>query len=133
MAPLAALPGKVMGGKLAVTPGLLKTSNAAKSLIAENVLLAFPAPNVPCNVHCADVSDSQLGAVIKQDNKAIAFFSRKLSVVQLKHLTVDEEMLCVVEVQEKCQLILWGATPDVCPDCVNPAWNTVTSDHIITW
>ena len=39
----------------------------------------------------------QLGAVITQDNKPIAFFSRKLSEMQTKYSVTEIELLATVE------------------------------------
>ena len=44
----------------------------AKALPANKVLLSFPDPNVPFSIEC-DTSDYQLGAVIKQNGKPLAF------------------------------------------------------------
>jgi hypothetical protein len=52
-----------------------------KSLVAKDVLLCFPDGDKPLNVY-TDASDYQLGAVIKQEGKPIAYFSRKLTPPQ---------------------------------------------------
>ncbi len=39
----------------------------------------------------------QLGAVITQDNRPIAFFSRKLSEMQQKYSVTEIELLAIVE------------------------------------
>ena len=103
MAPLATLSGWAKG-KSQPTPELVSAFNAVKQLIAENVPLAFPNPNVPFNIH-TDASDLQSGAVIKQHNETIAFFSHKSSAAQLKCPAVDKEMLCIVEVPKECCFI----------------------------
>jgi hypothetical protein len=43
-----------------------------------------------------DSSSTQLGAVITQDNKPIAFFSRKLSKMQKKSSVTEIELLAIV-------------------------------------
>jgi hypothetical protein len=44
-----------------------------------------------------DVSSKQLGAVITQDNRPIAFFSRKLSETQCKYSITKIELLAIVK------------------------------------
>ncbi len=43
-----------------------------------------------------DASSKQLGAVITQDNRPIAFFSRKLSDAQRKYSVTKIELLAIV-------------------------------------
>ena len=101
-------------------------------MIAKHAPLAFPDPNLPFHIH-TDASDKQLGAVMKQNGLPIAFFSRKLTAAQIKHPTVDEEMLCVVEVPKECRVISWGASINICTDHINLTRNAITSQRIMTW
>jgi hypothetical protein len=52
-----------------------------KAAIAKETVLAYPDFLKPFEIY-ADTSSMQLGAVITQDNRPKAFFSRKLSKVQ---------------------------------------------------
>ncbi len=56
-----------------------------KKTIAKEVVLAYPDFTKPFDIY-TDASTNQLGAVITQDNRPIAFFSRKLSGAQSKYL-----------------------------------------------
>jgi hypothetical protein len=49
-----------------------------KATIAKEVVLAYPNFTKPFEIY-TDASITQLGAVITQGNRPIAFFSRKLS------------------------------------------------------
>ncbi len=44
-----------------------------------------------------DSSKLQLGAVITQQNRPLAFFSRKLSPAQQKYSATEQELLAIVE------------------------------------
>lgn len=131
MAPLTALCGRSKG-KLTCTPELLRSFNAIKALIAEEVLLAYPDPNLTYDVY-TDASDYQMGAVLMQEGRTIAFFSRKLTSAQLKYPTIDKEMLCIVEVFKEFRTILWGAKIRVHTDHVNLTRQNISSNRIMTW
>ena len=57
--------------------------------ISHDTLLAYPYFNKRFDIH-TDPSDYQLGAVIIQNGKPIAFYSRKLTEIQ-KRYTVTEK------------------------------------------
>ncbi len=54
-----------------------------KAAITKEVVLAYPDFAKPFEIYM-DASSMQLGAVIAQDNRPIAFFSSKLSIMQHK-------------------------------------------------
>jgi hypothetical protein len=55
-----------------------------KATIAKELVLAYPDFRKPFEIY-TDASTMQLGSVITQGNRPIAFFSRKLSVTQTKY------------------------------------------------
>ena len=55
--------------------------------------LACPDFNEPFHV-CADASDCQLGAVIMQEDKPLAFHGRKLNAAQKNHTAGEQELFC---------------------------------------
>jgi hypothetical protein len=57
--------------------------NHVKATIAKDVVLAYPDYSKVFEIY-TDASSKQLGAVITQDNRPIAFFSWKLSNTQRK-------------------------------------------------
>lgn len=59
-----------------------------KKVIAKETLLAFPDFTKPFEIH-TDASKIQLGACISQDNKPIAFYSRKLNDAQTRYTTTE--------------------------------------------
>ena len=51
-----------------------------------------------------------MGAVITQQNRPIAFFSRKLSETQQKYSVTEIELLAIVETLKEFKGMLWGQT-----------------------
>jgi hypothetical protein len=65
-----------------------------------SVLLYYPDFNTPFIFHLyTDASDHQLGAVIMQDRKLIAFYSRKFNISQKRFTTTErkQELLSAIE------------------------------------
>ncbi len=67
-----------------------------KATIAKEVVLAYSDFSKPFEIY-TDASTMQLGAVITQGNRPIAFFRRKLSEVQSKYSVTIIELLVIVE------------------------------------
>jgi hypothetical protein len=79
-----------------------------KSAIAKEVVLAYPDFTKPVDIY-TNASNKQLGAVITQDNRPIAFFSRKLSDTQSKYTVTKLELLAIVEtLKESNEMLLLG-------------------------
>jgi len=58
--------------------------------------LAYPDFTKPNEIY-TDASKRQLGSVITQNNKPIAFFSRKLTGAQTRYSVTEIELLAIVE------------------------------------
>ncbi len=82
-----------------------------KTTIAKEVVLAYPDFTEPFEIY-TNASTKQLGAVITQENRPIAFFSWKLSGKQSKYTVTKLELLAIVETLE----VQWNAvgTMDKC-------------------
>jgi len=66
-----------------------------KEVLGTVVLLAYPNCNKEFCI-CTDANKIQLGAVFSQDEKPIAFYSRKLSPTQPIYTTTERELLAIV-------------------------------------
>jgi hypothetical protein len=82
-----------------------------------------------------DASSMQLGAVITQDNRPIASFSRKLSKTQQKRSVAEIELLAIVETLKEFKGMLWGQDIKVCTDHKNLTRDALrlTSDRVYPW
>jgi hypothetical protein len=67
-----------------------------KTTIVKDVVLAYPDFTKPFEIY-TDAFTMQLGAVITQDNRPIAFFSTKLSETQTKYSVTEIKFLAIVE------------------------------------
>jgi hypothetical protein len=82
-----------------------------KKVIGTEVLLCYPDFNKPILFHLyTDASDHQLGEVIMQDKKPIAFYSRKVNTSQKRYTATDreQELLSAIETCKEYKNILLG-------------------------
>ena len=69
-------------------------------------MLGYPDFNAPFEIH-TDASKLQLGAVIPQKGKPIAFYSRKINGAQQNYTTTEKELLSIVEtLKDFCNILL---------------------------
>jgi hypothetical protein len=78
-----------------------------KDIISDEVMLSFPDYTQPFELH-TDASTYQLGAVLSQNNKPIAFFSKKLNNAQRNYTVGEVEMLSIVEALKEFRTIIYG-------------------------
>jgi RNase H-like domain found in reverse transcriptase len=78
-----------------------------KAMIAKEALLAYPDFAKEFVIH-TDASHTQLGVVISQQGKPIAFYSRKLKPEQTLYTTTERELLSIVETLKEFRNILLG-------------------------
>ncbi len=89
-----------------------------KATIAKDVVLAYPDYSKVFEIY-TDASSKQLGAVITQENRPIAFFSRKLSNTQRKYSVTKIELLAIAKTLKKFKGMLWGQNIKVFTDHSN--------------
>ncbi len=73
--------------------------------------------------------------MITQDNRPIAFFSRKLSKVQQKFSVTEIDLLAIVETLKEFKGMLWGQDIKVYTDHKNLTGDALllTSDRVYRW
>ena len=105
-----------------------------KQLVVKDTMLAFPNFNLKFVIH-TDASDRQLVAVISQNRKPIAFYSRKLNSAQRRYTTTERELLSIVETLREFKNILLGYEIEVWTDHNNLVHETtlMSSDRVMRW
>jgi hypothetical protein len=113
LAPLTSLVGECGQTKITKSKGTKKVPwywaevhqkafDDVKTTIAKEVLvLAYPDFDKVFEIY-TDASTKQLGSVITQSNRPLAFFSRKLSVQQQKYGVTKIELLAIVKNSKGC-------------------------------
>jgi hypothetical protein len=104
----------------------------AKALLAADVPLRYPDPNLPYHIY-TDTSDLQLGSVIMQQDIPVAFFFRKLTDVQTRYSTIEKELLSIYETLLEYRPILLGGEIHVHTDHINLTFANLNSHRILFW
>ena len=106
--------------------------NKLKKVRSKKTQLTFPDFNKEFHIY-TDASDYQLGAVIMQDNKPIAFYSRKFNKAQRRYTTGEQELLSIVETLKEFRNILFGQKLIVHTDHKNILYGNLSNDRITRW
>ena len=105
-----------------------------KKVMAKETILNYPKFGQPFEIH-TDASDRQLGSVIAQDGKPLAFYSRKLSSAQRNYTTTEQELLSIVETLKEFRNILLGQKITVFTDHKNLVHESElkSSQRVMRW
>jgi hypothetical protein len=111
-----------------------KALDHVKAAIAREVVLTYPDYSKVSKIY-TDASSKQLGAVISQENRPVAFFSQKLSTVQHKYSVTEIKLLVIVKSLKDFKGVLWGQSLKVYTDHTNLIRDAlgITSDHVYQW
>ena len=104
----------------------------AKRVIVKETLLAYPNFNKPFQIH-TDASNYQLGAVVSQEGKPIAFYSHKLTPAQTRYTTTERELLSIVETLKEYWNILLGQQIEVFTDHKNLVYKHFNTERVMRW
>ena len=128
LAPLATLTSKQT--KWNWTEQHQQAFDTIKRIVSQETLLRHPNFNEDFEIH-TDASKSQLGAVISQKGKPIAFYSRKLNSAQLNYTTTEKELLAIVETLKEFRNILLGQKIIVWTDHQNLTYKTFNTERVM--
>jgi hypothetical protein len=145
LAPLTSLVGECSQTKTTKAKGTKKVPwhwdevhqrafDHVKASIAKDAVLAYPDYSKVFEIY-TDSSCKQLGAVITQDNRPIAFFNWKLSDTQRKYSITKIELLAIVETLKEFKGMLWGQQIKVFTDHANLMRDALglISDQVYRW
>ena len=111
-----------------------KAYDGILQVLARDVTLAYPDFNEEFEIY-TDASQRQLGAVITQRGRPLAYFSRKLSLAQRKYSVTELELLSIVETLKEFKGMLWGQRIKVWTDHKNLIREAcgLSSDRVYRW
>ena len=130
LAPLTALTS--LNTKWEWTDEHQKAFEAMKKNISKNTLLTYPDFNKQFVIH-TDASHTQLGAVISQDGKPLAFYSWKLNPAQCHYTTTERELLAIVETLKEFRNILLGQNIKIYTDHKNLTYKNFNTERVMWW
>ena len=80
-----------------------------------------------------DASKKQLGSVISQKSKRIAFYSKKLKSAQVNYTTTEHELLFIIETLKEFRNILSRQQIKVYTDHKNLPCKTFNTGRVMRW
>ena len=108
----------------------MKAFKHMKKSIHEEMLSVYLNFSKPFVIHM-NASKVQLGEVISQDNKPIAFHSRKLNPAQVNYTTTERELLSIVETLKEFRNILLGQQIKVYTDHKNLTYKSFNTERVM--
>jgi len=103
-----------------------------KKNCAKETPSACPDFNEPFQT-CTDASHCQLGVVVSQDGKPIAFCSRKLNPAQTGRTTAEREVIGMAETLKECRNMLLGQEIKVFTDHKNLVHKHFNTERVMRW
>lgn len=130
LAPITALTKKET--KFVWTTKCQKNLDTVKQMLSRKVTLSYPNFNQPFSIY-TDASTRQLGAVIEQNGKPLAFYSRKLNDAQTRYTVTELELLSIVETLQEFRTTLLGHEITIYTDHKNLTYDNFTTDRVRRW
>ena len=107
-------------------------SDAIKHVIGRELLFAYPDFNAPFETH-TDASKIQIGVVIFQKVKPVAFYSRKMNSAQNNYNRTEKELLSVVASLKEFRNILLAHQITVYTDHKKLTYTFLNTERVMRW
>ena len=117
-------------GRFILGPRQKQAFLTMRGMIAADAISYYPDLNKPFEIY-TDASNYQMGAMIIQDGRLVAYCSKKLSDTQKGYNTTEKELLAVVTCMKKYHDILYGGVINVHTDYKNLTFNTLSSPRVM--
>ena len=104
----------------------------AKQMVLRETILNYPDFTKTFHIY-TDASAYQLGSVVMQQNKPLAFYTRKMNNAQKKYTVGEQELLSIVETLREFQNILIGQKIVVHTDHLNLLYKKLASNRLVRW
>ena len=132
LTPLTALTSQ-KSGTIAWSAERQHAFDTIKAILSSDVLLRYPDHNKPFHVY-TDASDLQLGTVILQDERPVAFYSRKLNAAQRNYTIMEKELLSIIKILKEFRTMLFGCCDlHVWTDHKNLTYTMLNSQRVLRW
>jgi hypothetical protein len=103
-----------------------------KNSLTHEVVLAYPDFSVPFEIY-TNTSKYQIGSIITQKDKPLAFYSRKLTNPQMRYTVTELELLAIVEMLHEYKCILFGHLITIYTDHKNLTFSNFTTNCVTCW
>ena len=101
-------------------------------MLEKEAMLHYPDFSQPFKIH-ADASDEQLGAVLSQNGKPLAFYTRKLNSAQRNYTVGEKELLGLVEALKAFDTTVRGQEIILFTDHLNLLYTKQPYQRMVRW
>jgi hypothetical protein len=109
-----------------------KAFDAVKAMISQSAELVYPDFDKPFDIY-TDASDYQLGGVLMQEGRPLAFWSQKCDETQRKYATNKKELLSILLMLREFRAIVWGQKIRIFTDHRNSTFQNFSNWTMLRW